>query len=355
MKIGIASGDRVTANRSADGKSHWGGAGWVRLGQYIDRLQYEMVVGTLVWLKDRFVIVDEESTQHDVDVIYMQRLMFENLATHIKMGQAIGQVIINDLDDWYWGLDPSNNAFLASHPKTNPKENVNHYKSVLASSDLITVSTPYLADRISGWVRCPIEIVPNTVDVGRFTAREHTDSDVPSIGWVGSTSHRSGDLEVLRGVLGAFERCGHRFYHGGHHPGARSFAESVGVSHDSVTVIPATDPIDYPSMFVMDIGIAPLRDTPFNHAKSEIKALEYASAGVPWIGSRLPAYRDFAETVGGRVAKNPSQWIRHLNELKNPTVRSAEGKALREAVWSRDISKGAEMLSDLLGAFDTHS
>lgn len=348
MKIGIASGDRIPASRSADGKPHWGGAGWVRLGQYVDRLPYDTVVGTLVWLKDRFVIVDENGDQHDIDIIYMQRLMFENLPRHVKMGQAVGQIIINDLDDWYWGLDPKNNAFLASHPKTNPKENVNHYKAVLCSSDLITVSTPYLADRISLWTKKPIVVVPNTVDVGRFTPYEHTDTERPSIGWVGSTSHRSGDLETLCGVLGAFEQDGHRFYHGGHHPGARSFAEAVGLSQESVTVIPATDPEDYPSMFVMDIGVAPLRNTPFNHAKSDIKALEYASAGIPWIGSRLPAYRDFAETVGGRVAKNPAQWIKHINELKSPTVRSAEGKALREAVWSRDISKGVEMLSDLL-------
>ena len=350
MKIGIASGDRIPATRSGDGKPHWGGAGWVRLGQYVGLLPHEVVVGTLVWLRDHFVIVDEDSQEHDIDVIYMQRLMFENLPVHIKMGQAVGQKIINDLDDWYWGLDPKNHAFKASHPKTNPKENVNHYRSILTSSDLITVSTPYLAERLSALhgLKCNIEVVPNTVDVGRFTPHEHTDSEVPTIGWVGSTSHRSGDLEMMKGILNQFENTGHRFYHGGYHPGAQSFSTAVGLSPEIVTVIPATDPEVYPSMFVMDIGIAPLRDTPFNHAKSDIKALEYASAGVPWIGSRLPAYRDFAETVGGRVAKNPQQWIRHINELKSPTVRSAEGKALREAVWSRDISTGVKMLTELL-------
>ncbi len=43
------------------------------------------------------------------------------------------------------------------------------YGANIAASSLVTVSTPYLAERLSAKVRCPIVVIPNYVDVSRFT------------------------------------------------------------------------------------------------------------------------------------------------------------------------------------------
>lgn len=40
----------------------------------------------------------------------------------------------------------------------------------------------------------------------------------------------------------------------------------------------------------LDIGIVPLQDTAFNQAKSALKALEFAAAGVPVVASDLPEF-----------------------------------------------------------------
>lgn len=357
MKLGIASGDRVPASRSADGLPHWGGAGWVRLGQYIPLLQEHditSVVGTLVWNRDHFVIdiADGGNDFVDVDVIYLQRMMHAGLADRIRQARAMGQVIVNDLDDWYWGLSPENKAFDASHPKTNPIENVNHYKSVLSASNSITVSTPYLADRLSAFVRCPIELYLNTVDVGRFTPMEHSDSTSPVVGWVGSTNHRSSDLEVLSGIIDPLYKQGEiKLQHSGYHKNAPTVASKWKLEDSDVTTLPAVDPENYPSILNMDVGIAPLSDTPFNHAKSDIKLLEYSSAGIPWVASDLPAYSTLAKEWGvGRVAKKnrADSWIKHLHALRDPEVRATEGKLLRDAVWQRDIHVGANKLAEFL-------
>lgn len=354
MRLGIASGDKIPAERAYDGKPHWGGAGWVRLGQYMSTLSHdgvEVFEGLLVWNKTHFSIDIQDGSKdlYDVDIVYMQRLMHGTLPQHIKDAQAYGQIIINDLDDWYWGLHPSNSAFESSHPKISPDENINHYKGVLNASNLVTVSTDYLADRISAFVHCPILVLENTVDVARFTPVVHTD-ELPTVGWVGSTNHRSNDLEVLSGIIKPLYDANEILVmHGGYHVGAPSVASKWRLPEEAVDRSPACDPEDYPALMKMDIGLAPLSDLPFNHAKSDIKLLEYSASGIPWVGSDLPAYRKLHDAWGlGSVAKKPKQWIAHIQALKNPDIRSKEGALLREAVWKRDIGVGSKRLLEVL-------
>lgn len=357
LKLGIASGDRIPASRSQKNRNHWGGAGWVRLGQYEPLLDFDVFIGTLVWNRTHFAISDSENRLHDVDIVYLQRLMHDTLAEHIKKAQLQGQVVVNDLDDWYWGLDTRNKAFDSSHPKTNPTENTNHYKKVLSSSTSITVSTPYLRDRLlQMFSKCPpIEVLPNTVDVSRFHKRPITESlgeNRPIVGWVGSTNHRSGDLEVLRGVINPLhEQQLIRLQQSGYHQGSPTLADIWGITESDVICVPASEPEDYPSILTMDIGLAPLSDRPFNHAKSDIKVLEYSASGIPWVASDLPSYTALQKLWGlGRIAKKnrAKEWQNHIKALLDPKVREEEGNALREASWSRDISVGAETLNSYL-------
>lgn len=355
IKLGIASGDRISATRSPDGKAHWGGAGWVRLGQYADLLTdhgFEVVVGTLVWNRTHFSINPSEQVGGelvDVDIIYMQRLMHDTLTSHIKQAKAVGQIVLNDLDDWYWGLHPSNAAYQSSHPKYNPEENVNHYKSVLGNSTHVTVSTPYLADRISSFVRCPITILHNTVDTARFNPVKH-EHTIPTVGWVGSTNHRSSDLEELQGIIKPLYNDNQIvLMHAGYHPGSPSVASKWNLPEEVVETLRATDPENYPSLLKMEIGLAPLSDTPFNHAKSDIKVLEYSASGIPWVASDLPSYRNLSKEWGvGRVAKKATHWTKHIKELKDPDVRIAEASLLLEKVKQRDIGVGVRTLADFL-------
>ena len=355
MIIGFASGDYLPAHRAKDGIPHWGGSGWARIGQYLPhiRQKHTVVEGTLTWKHDHFAITDGTQQIVDVDIVVLQRLMHDNLPDHIRKAQAIGQYVINDLDDWYWGLDPRNDAFWSSHPKRNPHENRDHYRKVIAASDLLIVSTNYLKERVGEWARCPIEVVLNTVDVARFTPLEHTDSTVPTVGWVGATSHRSGDLETIATVLKPLIESGDfKFQHGGHYPHAKSVSEILGVAPELVKVLDAVDATKYPTLMTMDVGIAPLSHSPFNYAKSDIKLLEYSASGIPWVATDCPSYESLHKTWGlGRVAKRPKHWIQHLNALKDPEVRAKEGAALREAVWARNIDAGAHTLLSLLEQF----
>lgn len=348
MKVGFGSTDWSLSVVGKDGHPVMGGAGWARLGQYKKLLPYVTDIGVLINKNGLFGVKDWEGEMHfDHDVVVMQRAMFEDIPDKIKLAQANGQIIVNDLDDWYWGLSTSNGAFAASHPKLNPGENINHYKRVLGASDYVTVSTKYLADRISRWVSCPIVVIPNFVDVAKFSPRKQSDDDVPTVGWVGSTGHRSGDLEVLAGLLLPLVESGKiRLHHSGDLASHPKFADLVKVPSDFVSTLPMVSPDDYPTLFQFDIGLVPLSDKPFNQAKSAIKGLEYAAAGVPFIASSTDEYQSLHENGIGFIAKKARSWTGLIESLRDPSYRKEQAKIVRNQVSKYDISHGVQAMND---------
>src|SRR6478735_761671 len=365
MKIGIASADWSSSVFDANGHPVWGGSGWARCGQYVDLLPHDVVVGTLVGhakkpmlgVREYLPDHDEEGEwkewnwlgqdHFDCDVLIVQRIMYEGAADNIARAVAGGQVVISDVDDWYWGLSTQNAAFLSTHPKINPKDNLHNYKSTIARSSYVMASTPYLADRLKAFTRCPIEVLPNTVDFNRFNFREQ--ATTPTVGWAGSTSHRSGDLEVLRGVGSALVREGVPLVHAGHVEWARSFAEAVGVPDEHVRTLPLVAPERYPEILQFDIGLVPLADVPFNLSKSTIKSLEMTAAGIPFIASNVGEYaRQKATTGAGRMVRKYKDWMRHIRDLEDVSGRVEEAEFNRKALDCFSIENGVARLDEFL-------
>ena len=349
MKIGFASTDFSQTVKDEKGHPVWGGAGWARLGQYVNRLPLDVVSGAPAFHKGVFGVSDWDGRLHfDCDIIYLQRAMFSDIPDRMLEARANGQIIINDIDDWYWGLSPSNGAFKASHPKLNERENTNHYRMILSRSDLVTVSTPYLADRISKFVECPIVLIRNYIEVDKFSAREQDKTDQPVVGWVGSTAHRSGDLEIMKGILDPLQRAGEiRVHHSGYNSGHPRFADAVGIDSEHVTTLPMASPQDYPKLFKFDVGIVPLSSAPFNEAKSYIKGLEYAAAGIPFVATATQEYSQLADEGIGVAVKKSKHWISELRKLRDPDLRTERAAQYSELVKKHDVSFGADLLTKL--------
>jgi glycosyltransferase involved in cell wall biosynthesis len=339
VKVGIASTDWSRSVFDSTGAPVSGGAGWVRLQQMRPHLGFESVTGLLTYHKIQgFGVADFRGKVHwDCDVIIMQRFMFKDLVRTLSenVRQKKRPIFINDLDDWYWGLEKTNAAYALTDPKANPEENIDHYKEILKLSDVITVSTPFLYNKMTSWLKHKnVRLVENCVTVSDFSVRR-LNLKKPIVGWVGSTSHRSNDLEQLKGYFDS----SWRFHHSGHLPGAPLFSDALGVSKGRVTVSPMVPAKDYARRsFCFDIGLAPLNDVAFNHAKSWIKAIEYAAAGVPFVASDAPEYRRLQETYGiGRIASNKKEWLSHLEELKDPSIRNKEAASQRDLVRALDV------------------
>lgn len=367
MIIGVASADYLRADKSSTGVEQWGGAGWARIGQYLPHWRaagHTVVAGTL-WKDMNLLKIENAGEKVTPDIVLIQRIMHDGVADSIKLARESGQVVVNDLDDWYWGLDPNNQAFQASHPKSKHKkknligqvyevdnpEQVNYYSKNIAAGNLLTVSTPYLADRMAHRVRCPIEVVPNTVDVARFTPVTQTLIGTPLFGWTGSTSHRSGDIETVAGVLRPRILDGSiRFHHSGDNPRGRSLSDMLGVPRDALTYLPMCTATDYPALLKFDVGIVPLRDTPFNHAKSEIKGLEYAAAGIPFIAQATESYTRLHQEWDGAfwLARRPKDWIAGIKHYMSYENRVAAQTRLLDLVKTRDIHYGAAQMLGVL-------
>ena len=239
--------------------------------------------------------------------VVLKLLMNRWTPKQIEIAQALGQTIIVDIDDYHEALTPANAAYDATDPEKNKIANRDFYQQVIEAADIVTVSTPFLYD-IYSQKRKNVYMIRNGVSMRQFERRKHT-SQKPVFGWAGATNYRNNDLEQLREWLPDFlEEHDLYFHHAGHQDNAPSFAEVTRIETSRVMTSPLTHINDYASGFKFDVGIVPLNDIPFNHAKSNIKGLEYMAAGIPFIASDLPEYRLLHEAGVGVIAMTADDW-----------------------------------------------
>lgn len=346
-RVGVATTDWSSSIYHPNGGFAMGGAGWIRFGQLASLSKHHMVIGKLVHSGDRLGIVGWDMQVYmDCDVLFVQRYMDDWVSDAVARAVRAGQVVVNDVDDWFWGLHAENAAAKMTDPVTNPKSNIVHYRSTLEASSLVTVSTPWLATALEQW-DVKTRLIQNRVSTLDFLPRRHHPR-APVVGWTGSTAHRSGDLEVLAAVANRVPSL--LWHHTGFHPTHPSFAAKIGVPEQAITTLPMLAPWEYPAGFVFDIGTVPLVDVPFNHAKSFIKGLEYAAAGIPFVASPLPEYIRLRDDYGiGRVANDVDEWVTHLQELTDQRVRIQEAVQQRKMVEeSLDVSRQAKEVDDLI-------
>lgn len=331
VKIGVATTDWSYSLHDERGWPVPGGANWIRFGQNQRLTKNHMVIGQLIRSGNRLgVQTFDQRTHFDCAVLFIQRYMDDWLPDAIVTARHDGQIIINDVDDWFWGLHPDNQASRVVNAEANPRSNIEHYRNSLQASTLVTVSTPFLADAIGQW-GIPTSVISNGVTTWHFRPRIHKPGK-PVIGWCGSTAHRSADLEVVAPALQQMVDTA-SFHHTGDHDHHPPFAAKTGLPARSVSVLPMLPPSEYPFGFVFDIGIAPLNDVVFNLAKSWIKGIEYAAAGIPFVSSNLDEYKRLHNKYKiGRLASTTDEWVAHLTELSDPQVRAAEAKRARQIV-----------------------
>ncbi len=272
------------------------------------------------------MIIDGDKAVHGWDIIVFKLLMQRQVLDAMPIAQSLGQKIIVDVDDWFDGLAETNKAYKSTDPQTNPNNNREIYAEIIMKADGVITSTPFLFDYYAS-KRDNVFMVRNGIDLDRWKRNTQSNRHKVRVGWVGATPWRSSDLETLSGFIGKYLKDRKMsFHHAGHTNNDAPYANRQMGIHDSICKISPLVPIlDYPNGFAhMDIGLVPLKDIPFNHAKSFIKGLEYAAAGIPFISSYSPEYQFLSDSGIGRIAKTQDDWIYHLDELRLTKIRQEE-------------------------------
>jgi hypothetical protein len=293
----------------------------------------EPCFGPPAWTADRGfgVRISGQQARFGFDTIVIKQLMDRWMPEQMRQAQALGQRLIVDVDDAYDFLHDENQAKQATDPELNRVRNRNHMRDIIMQADIVTVSTPFLLAYYSA-MRDNVFMVRNGINPDQFERRK-VRSLKPVIGWAAGLRWRSSDTDVLKDWLGDF-LIEHdlMFHHAGHDPSGPSFADLADVPAERVITSPMKPIVRYQDMLTFDIGLVPLTDIPFNHAKSFLKGIEYAAANIPFVASDLPEYRLLAESGVGRVADTPEQWVKHLTELLDYNTRKKEAAVQRSKV-----------------------
>ncbi len=276
----------------------------------------------------------------DADVIVFQRVTHRHLVQAISLIRKRGIAVVVDMDDDLTCIHPANPAFTALHPRNGNRDH--SWENTLracANATMVTVSTPALLERYAKRTtgRVLYNMVPErALDVPR------NDSNV--VGWAGSVHSHPTDLQVMGPTVAQLLQHRHRFKIVGPLQGVH---EALGVG--KTLTIESTDVIKdiyaWPlAVASLGIGVAPLADSKFNSAKSWLKMLEYAAAGVPCVASPRDEYVRLHKKGVGMLAKNHAEWRQRLNMLiASEELRRDMSEAGREVVRELTIEKNAEL------------
>lgn len=256
----------------------------------------------------RISVTDAWTGLEGADVVNIHRPTTRHMFEALQILQSKGVAIVVDVDDDLQAIPRGIDVWDQAQPHQNEDENWGWVLKATQMADMVTVSTPALADRYGRHGRVAVIencVAPDWLDT---TPAKH---ETPVVGWAGSSVHHPYDLEEAGSeVVDAVRRHGARFHTVGQ---GQSLLRFGFTPDDDATWEPWVALDRYPSTISQfDLGLVPLADSQFTRAKSWLKGLELAALGVPFIASDRPEYRRLG---AGLLAKRKLDWRRHLDRL----------------------------------------
>lgn len=237
--------------------------------------------------------------------------------------QDQGKKIVVDVDDWY-DLNPDS-PFVIEHKLQDAKETI---LGMIQVADLVTCTTKFLEQKLLKYNK-NVKILKNYMDLEFWDGeKEVNTSDKFRIGWAGSLTHYD-DLQI---VINPLKRIMDEY------PAEVVFVGDMRLQ-DHFKGYPVTTMLGVPfeawpmrlSGLRLDIGLAPLKETDFNKAKSNIKWQEYSVAKVPGIFSPTVYFHQDFEPKYGMIAEDEDHWYRCMKHLLDFPQRREE---IRENAYS---------------------
>ena len=216
----------------------------------------------------------------------------------------------------------------------------------ITKADGLIVSTDYLK-KVYQNKNNKVFTVPNAIDFEIWDNRKERKkrSKKIKIGWEGGAGHQINlrlMKNVVRRILDEFPNVEFHFLYGGYIP---DYLDHKRIIFEDYHKWKSID--KYPQALKnagFDIAIAPLRDLPFNRAKSNLRYLEYSALKIPTVASDVEPYKCIKHQETGFIAREEDEWIECLKSLiKSEELRSTMGhnayKYVMENFNAEDVSK----------------
>ena len=214
---------------------------------------------------------------------------------------------------------------------------------VMRDAALVIAGNSYLAERAKKAGASQVAILPTVVDLEKYPVVAIPKNEVFTVGWIGSPS----TVHYLSEIRGALKTLSHkgavRLVTIGADPGPLE-----GVSTE---MRPWNEETEVEEMLKFDVGIMPLKDSPWERGKCGHKLIQYMACSRPVVASPVGVNREIVEHgFNGFLATGSEEWMEALSTLKaNAPLRLAMGAAGRKKVEQSYCSRiTAPRLASLL-------
>ena len=228
------------------------------------------------------------------------------------------------------------------------EELVDNVKAVLAMADLVTCSTPALADAMARY-NPNVQVIENYgLDKTPVPIVERPHLAVVNTDYFKLSESKHG---FFRALARAIEDLNYRITFFG-----SVDAEMTALRDLFPKAVEIVDGfVDERSLFLdrlaargINVAAAPLDDTDQHLVKSDIKFLDFASLGIPGIFNNRRVYPDVRHQIDGYMTDDTQKgWFEALRYFADPENRRDCGKAARSVVsTARSLSHYADRLAE---------
>lgn len=191
-------------------------------------------------------------------------------------------------------------------------------------------------------------VIPTGLDVASYKLKTTDDSDLFTIGWIGSES-TAPNLDLVIPAINKFakdKKIRVIFIGLGNYSTKLKFNDNIEFIN-----LEWSEEIQHNYLQKFDIGIAPLYNTPFNRGKCAYKVIQYMATGIPTVASPVGVQTElFSSKEIGFNAESEEEWIRIFGLLLNDKkLRLKLGRNSREIAENTfDVDVLANKIAEVL-------